>query len=311
MIQRSDVDEAIDRIRDHVRSTPLCPVDRELIRGHTVFKLEYLQHTGSFKPRGAFNRILRAREDGVLDPRTGVVVASGGNAGMANAYAAARLGVPATLFVPETAPAVKVARLERYGARVVLAGREYATAYEAAQEEVSRSGALYCHAYDQPEIAAGAGTLALELLEQAPAGLDTVVVAVGGGGLLAGVAAALDGAATVVGVEPAGAQTLRAALDAGRPVDVPVSGVAADSLGARRLGDIAFDVAGRLPVSSVVVTDDDIVAARSMLWDRWRIVVEHGAATALAGLTSGAYCPEPDERVAVVLCGANTDTSDL
>ncbi|MBC9823447.1 threonine/serine dehydratase [Terrabacter sp. MAHUQ-38] len=311
VIQRTDVDEAGDRIRDHVRTTPLCPVDSDLIGGRAVFKLEYLQHTGSFKARGAFNRILRARENGSLDPATGIVVASGGNAGMANAYAAARLGVRATVFVPETAPAVKVARLASYDARVVLAGREYATAYEAAQEEVSRTGALYCHAYDQPEIAAGAGTLALELLEQVPAGLDTVVVAVGGGGLLAGVTTALDGAATVVGVEPAGAPTLRSALDAGRPVDVPVSGVAADSLGARRLGEIAFDVASRLPVTSVVVTDDDIIAARSMLWDRWRIVVEHGAAAALAGVTSGAYRPEPDERVAVVLCGANTDPSDL
>jgi threonine dehydratase len=268
VIQRSDVDEARDRIRDHVRTTPWSTVDRELTGGRAVFKL-------------------------------------------ANAYAAARLDVPATVFVPETAPAVKVARLERYGARVVLAGREYATAYEAAQEEVSRTGALYCHAYDQPEIAAGAGTLALELLQQVPAGFDTLVVAVGGGGLLAGVTAAVDGAAAVVGVEPTGAQTLRSALDAGHPVDVPVSGVAADSLGARRLGEIAFDVASRLPLTSVVVTDDDIVAAHSMLWDHWRIVVEHGAATALAGLASGAYRPQPDERIAVVLCGANTDTSDL
>jgi threonine dehydratase len=311
VIQRSDVREARVRIHDHVRTTPVLAVDRELLDCRTFFKLEYLQHTGSFKPRGAFNRILRAQQDGVLDPVTGIVVASGGNAGMANAYAAASLGVPATVFVPETAPAVKVARLESYGARVVLAGQEYATAYEAALKEVSRTGALLCHAYDQPEIAAGAGTLALELLEQVPGGVDTVVLAVGGGGLLAGVTAALDGSATLVGVEPEGAQTLRAALDAGQPVDVSVSSIAADSLGARRLGDIAFDVASRLPVRSVVVTDDDIVAARSLLWDRWRVVVEHGAATALAGLTSGAYRARPDETVAVVLCGANTSVADL
>ncbi len=298
-------------MRGHVRTTPVLGVEAEAFGTPAWFKLEILQHTGSFKARGAFNRILAAQEDGLLDPGVGIVVASGGNAGMANAYAAARLGVPATVFVPETAPAVKVARLEAYGARVVLSGREYAMAYEAAQHEVARSGALYCHAYDQPEIAAGAGTLALELVEQVPSGIDTVVVAVGGGGLLAGVTAALDGTATVVGVEPTGAPTLRSALESGRPVDVPVSGIAADSLGARRLGDIAFDVASRLPVHSVVVSDDDIVAARALLWERWRIVVEHGAATALAGLTSGAYVSEPDERVAVVLCGANTDPSGL
>ena len=298
-------------MRGHVRTTPVLDVEAEGLGRPAWFKLELLQHTGSFKARGAFNRILAAQEEGLLDPGVGIVVASGGNAGMANAYAAARLGVPATVFVPETAPAVKVARLETYGARVVLSGREYAMAYEAAQHEVARSGALYCHAYDQPEIAAGAGTLALELVEQVPSGIDTVVVAVGGGGLLAGVTAALDGTATVVGVEPTGAPTLRSALESGRPVDVPVSGIAADSLGARRLGDIAFDVASRLPVHTVVVSDDDIVAARALLWERWRIVVEHGAATALAGLTSGAYVPEPDERVAVVLCGANTDPSGL
>ncbi|GAB3871524.1 threonine/serine dehydratase [Terrabacter terrigena] len=311
MIQRPDVDEARDRVRGHIRTTPLLAVEREALGVRAVFKLEYLQHTGSFKARGAFNRILGAREKNLLDPDVGIVVASGGNAGMANAYAASRLGVPATVFVPETAPAVKVARLKAYGARVVLSGTEYAVAYEAAQHEVARSGALYCHAYDQPEIAAGAGTLALELREQVPSAVDTVVVAVGGGGLLAGVTAALDGSVRVVGVEPTGAQTLRSALEAGRPVDVPVSGVAADSLGARRLGDIAFDVTSRLPVQSVVVTDDDIVAARSVLWERWRVVVEHGAATALAGLTSGAYVPEPDETVAIVLCGANTDPTGL
>lgn len=311
MIQRSDVEKARDRVQGHVRTTPVLAVEREALGAPVWFKLELLQHTGSFKARGAFNRILGAQEDGLLDPRVGIVVASGGNAGMANAYAAARLGVPATVFVPETAPAVKVARLKAYGARVVLSGREYATAYEAAQEEVARTGALHCHAYDQPEIAAGAGTLALELVEQVPSGIDTVVVAVGGGGLLAGVMAALDGTATVVGVEPAGAPTLRSALESGRPVDVPVSGVAADSLGARRLGDIAFEVTSRLPVRSVVVSDGDIVAARELLWERWRVVVEHGAATALAGLMAGAYLPEPEERVAVVLCGANTDPSGL
>ncbi len=315
VIERADVIEARDRISGRVRLTPVIDVGSDPGPGRVLLKLEMLQHTGSFKARGAFNRLLHAAEHGALDPAIGIVVASGGNAGLANAYAAAQLGVPATVFVPETAPAVKVARLEKYGARVVLAGQEYATAYDAAQLEVATTGALYCHAYDQPDIAAGAGTLALEAVEQVARELgrpvDTLVVAVGGGGLLAGVTAALAGSARVVGVEPSGAATLHAALEAGAPVDVPVAGVAADSLGARRLGQIAFGVVGRHPVRSLLVTDDDIVAARREVWDRWRLVVEHGAATALAALTSGAYLPEPDETVVVVLCGANTDPSDL
>lgn len=285
---------------------------RDELGSEVLFKLEFLQHTGTFKARGAFNRVLRARENGVLDPDVGLVVASGGNAGLANAYAAAKLGVPAVVFVPENAPAVKVARLEAYGARVFAAGAEYATAFAAAQEHVERTGALYCHAYDQPEIAAGAGTLALELLEQATKPVDTVVVAVGGGGLMSGVAAALeDLPVRVVGVEPEQAPTLRAALQAGEPTDVKVSGVAADSLGARRVGDIAFEVARRTGVHSLLVDDPAIIAARALLWDRWRIVVEHGAATALAALTSGAHRPEPEERTAIVLCGANTNPADL
>jgi threonine dehydratase len=315
VIERADVIEARDRISGHVRHTPIIDVGSELGPGRVLLKLEMLQHTGSFKARGAFNRLLHAAELGALDPAVGLVVASGGNAGLANAYAAAQLGVPATVFVLETAPAVKVALLEKYGARVVLAGQEYATAYDAAQLEVATTGALYCHAYDQRDIAAGAGTLALEAVEQVARELgrpvDTLVVAVGGGGLLAGVTAALAGSALVIGVEPSGAATLRAALEAAAPVDVPVSGVAADSLGARRLGQIAFDVVARHPVRSLLVTDDDIVAARREVWDQWRLVVEHGAATALAALRSGAYLPEPDETVVVVLCGANTDPSDL
>ena len=310
MIHRSDVVNAWDRVRPLVRRTPVLELASDELGADVVLKLELHQHTGTFKARGAFNRVLSASESGELDAEVGLVVASGGNAGLANAYAAARLGVPAVVFVPETAPAVKVARLEGYGARVVTAGREYATAFAAAQEHVARTGALHCHAYDQPEIAAGAGTLALELVEQSSSA-DTVVVAVGGGGLMAGVAAALEGQAIVVGVEPHGAPTLRTALDVGEPTDVPVSGIAADSLGARRIGGIAFDVARRARVQSVLVDDAAIIAARTMLWDRWRIVVEHGAAAALAALTSGAYVPAPDERVAVVLCGANTNPRDL
>ena len=316
MIHRADVEAGWDRVRQLVRRTPILELERgELdgeVDGELLFKLEFLQHTSSFKTRGALNRVLSAQERGELDPGLGLVVASGGNAGLGNAYAAARLGVPAVVFVPEIAPPVKVARLEALGATVSISGAEYAAALAAAEEHVKRSGALYCHAYDQPEIAAGAGTLALELLEQTATRVDTVVVAVGGGGLMAGVAAAVeDLPVRVVAAEPEAAPTLRTALELGHPTDVSVGGVAADSLGARRVGEIAFDVARRTGVHSVLVSDAAITAARALLWNRWRILVEHGAATALAALTSRAYVPEHDERVAVVLSGANTSPADL
>lgn len=309
MINRTDVDEAAQRIAGLTRLTPVLEADRGQYQGPVWFKCEFLQHTGSFKARGALNRILASQERGELTP-AGIVVASGGNAGLANAYAAARLGVPATVFVPAAAPAVKVAKLRDIGAAVVQGGAEYAVAYEAAVAHAAGTGAVYCHAYDQPEIAAGAGTVGLELLDQVP-GVDTVLVAVGGGGLMAGIAAAVEGRAKVVAVEPEGAPTLHAALRAGSPVDVAVSGVAADSLGARSVGAIGFAVAVRAGVESVLVTDADIVAARSALWNGYRIVVEHGAAAAYAALLSGAYVPGPGERVAVVLCGANTDPATL
>ncbi|WP_329104643.1 threonine/serine dehydratase [Micromonospora sp. NBC_01699] len=311
MITRVEVDAAAARIAGRVRRTPLIRVDPGDRAGAGWFKCEFMQHTGSFKARGAVNRVLAARESGELDPAVGIIVASGGNAGLANAYAARALGVPATVFVPLTAPAVKVAKLRAYGATVVQHGNEYAEAYEAAQKAVAETGAVYCHAYDQPEIVAGAGTAGSELIEQLDGEVDTILVAVGGGGLMAGVAAAAEGLARVVAVEPVTVPTLHHALERGGPVDVPVSGIAADSLGARRVGDIAYAVAVRTGVHSVLVTDDNLVDARRQLWDRWRIVVEHGAAAAYAALAAGAYRPEPDERVAVLLCGANTDPSDL
>jgi threonine dehydratase len=310
VITSLDVAAAAARVAGRIRRTPVVEVTPGTYAGPVWLKLEYLQHTGSFKPRGAFNRILSARERGELDPAVGIVVASGGNAGLANAYAAARLGVPATVFLPTSAPPVKVAKLHRYGATVVQVGAEYATAYEAAVTHVAATGAVYCHAYDQPEIVAGAGTLAGEIVADT-GGVDTIVVAVGGGGLMAGVATAVAGSARVVAVEPVTIPTLHTALAKGAPVDIAVSGVAADSLGARRIGEIAYAVAVRAGVGSVLVDDAAIVAARRLLWDRWRIVTEHGAAAALAALTSGAYTPEPGERVAVVLCGANTDPADL
>lgn len=306
MITRSDVEAARRRVGGRVVRTPLLELDPQLGRGGW-FKLEHLQHTGTFKARGALNRQLAAAEAGGLDPAVGIVVASGGNAGLAHAYAARALGVPATVFVPQSAPVVKVQGLRRHGADVVLHGAEYAQAHEAALHHAEATGAVYCHAYDQPEVAAGAGTLALEVLEDLHDEVDTFVVAVGGGGLMAGVAAATEGVARVVGAEPTTIPTLHAALAAGAPTDVAVSGVAADSLGARRIGDIALDVATRTGVRSVLVDDGDIVRARRTLWEEHRTVVEHGAATALAALTTGAYRPAPGERVVVVLCGANTD----
>jgi threonine dehydratase len=311
-VHATDIDAAAARIAGRVRVTPLTEADPAAFApaGRVWLKLEQLQHTGSFKVRGAFNRILAAVEQGVL-PAVGVAAASGGNAGLAVAYAAARQGVPARVFVPESAPAVKVARIRHYGAEAVLTGARYADAYEAAARYAADSGALLCHAYDQPEVCAGQGTLGRELLAQSGGELDTILVAVGGGGLLAGVAAATAGRARVVGAEPFAIPTLHAALAAGRPVDVPVSGVAADSLGATRAGDIACAVARRTGARSVLVSDDAIVAARRLLWDQYRLVAEAGAAAPFAALLSGAYQPRPGERIAVVLSGANTDLATL
>lgn len=308
MLTRDDVLAAQRRIRGRVRRTPVVAVDPAT--SNLWLKCEFLQLAGVFKTRGAFNRILAGLETGALDPVTGVVAASGGNAGLAHAYAAAQVGVPATVVVPETAPAVKVARLREYGATVLQAGQEYAEAYLAALDLAEGTGALFCHAYDQPEIAAGAGTIGEEVLADVP-DVDTIVVAVGGGGLFAGIAAAAEGRARVVAVEPTGIPTLHSALEAGRPVDVAVSGIAADSLGARRVGTIAFEVAQRTRPVSVLVDDDAITAARTALWRDYRMAVEHGAAAAYAGLTSDAYRPAPGERVAVVVCGANTDPASL
>ena len=312
MISRGDVEEAQQRITGLTRRTPVTLVEAgDLVPGLAVaLKLEHLQHTGSFKARGALNRVLAAGERGDVGP-AGVVAASGGNAGLAVAYAAARDGVPARVYVPTTAPAVKVGRLRAFGADVVQVGDRYGLAYEAAIADAESTGALFCHAYDQPEICAGQGTVALELMEQLDGDVDTVLVAVGGGGLMAGVAAALEGRARVVGVEPRTAPTFAAAMTAGEPVDVPVSGVAADALGATRLGDIAWAVANRNGVRSVLVEDDDVVAARRLLWAEHRLVVEHGAATVVAALLAGAYVPDRGERVVVILCGANTALDDL
>jgi threonine dehydratase len=315
-VDRADIADAARRIRGRVRRTPLQLVEAgdDWLPAGGCLKLELLQHTGTFKARGAFNRILSAEERGELDHAVGVVVASGGNAGLANAYAAREVGVPATVFVPSNASPTKLRRLREYGATVVVRGTEYADAYAAAAEHVEGTGAVHCHAYDQPEVCAGAGTLGLELLAQlgeVGREVDTVLVAVGGGGLMAGVATAVEGTARVITVEPVTAPTLHDALAAGEPVDVAVSGVAADSLGARRIGSLAWDVARRTGVGNVLVDDDAILAARRQVWDRYRLALEAGAAAPVAALLCGAFRPAADERVAVVLCGANTDPADL
>ncbi|MFT4125416.1 MAG: threonine/serine dehydratase [Gordonia sp. (in: high G+C Gram-positive bacteria)] len=310
MITFADLEAARTRITPFVRRTPMFEADR-LGQSQVWLKAEFLQRCGVFKTRGAFNRQLAARERGNLDARVGIVAASGGNAGLANAYAATTLGVAATVFVPETAPQVKVDRLNAYGAVVRQVGTEYVEAFDAAQEFVAHTGAVFCHAYDQPEIAAGAGVIGLEIADDLPAA-DTVVVAVGGGGLYAGIAtAAAAHGMTVVAVEPARIPTLHAALRAGAPVDVAVSGVAADSLGARRIGAQAFEVAAATTPTSVLVDDEAILTARDVLWNEYRIPAENGAAAAYAALASGAYRPAPGEKVVVIVCGANTDPATL
>jgi threonine dehydratase len=302
-VTRADIQLAADRIAGRVRRTPVLRVSPTL-----TLKLELLQHVGSFKPRGAFNRLLVAKEQGALTGQ-GIVTASGGNAGLAGAYAARELGVPARIFVPTTAPAAKVARLRTLDADVVQVGNEYAEAYEAAVAETEKTGALLLHAYDQPEVVAGQGTIGLELLEDAD--FDTVLVAVGGGGLIGGIATALGDRARVVGIEPELAPTLAKTLAAGELVDVQVGGVAADSLGARRFGALAFEAVRANNVTSVLVTEDSIVAARNELWREYQLAVEHGAAVTYAALRSGAYRPAEGERVVAIICGANTDLSTI
>ncbi|MCX2185504.1 serine/threonine dehydratase [Streptomyces sp. SKN60] len=305
-----DVKAAVERVADRVRPVAIAPAGDEEA-GHELFlALEFLQHTGSFKARGARNFLQAHRESGTL-PGAGVTIASGGNAGLACAWAARQAGVRATVFLPETAPRVKVERLRGYGAEVRLVGTEYAEALAACEAYAAESGALASHAYDHPLIAAGAGTLLEEIRDRIP-GLDTVVVSVGGGGLFAGVAtAAREHGIRTVAVEPENCRALDAALAAGTPVDVPVDSVAADSLGARRISGAALAAARHDGVRTLLVPDAEIVRARRALWDERRLVVEHAASTALAALTGGGYRPERGEKVCVVLCGANTDPSDL
>ncbi|MFI9590625.1 serine/threonine dehydratase [Nonomuraea sp. NPDC052265] len=303
-VTHQDVLDAAGRIQGHVLRTPVLEISPGLF-----LKLELLQHSGSFKVRGAFNRILSA---GALPP-AGIIAASGGNHGLAVAHAARALGVRAEIFVPEVTSPVKVAGLKALGAHTTQTGAIYSEAAEAAAKRAAETGALAVHAYDQPEVLAGQGTTGLEIMEQT-GGVDTVVVAVGGGGLAAGItlgARAGGDAPRIVAVEPYAIPTLHEALRAGRPVPVRVGGVAADALGATQLGGLAFEVLSGGGVESVLVDDDAIVAARRALWERHRLVAEPAGAAAYAALLSGAYRPSEGERVAVVVCGSNTDPATL
>jgi len=304
---RDEIEAAHARISGHVRRTPLLEIASPVAGAPPIsLKLEFLQHTGSFKPRGAFNNLLTRAA-----PPVGCATASGGNHGAAVAYAASRLGIRARVFVPEIAAPVKIAKIRAYGADVQVEGATYYDALALCEAYVAESGALAVHAYDSPETIAGQGTVGREWEQElervgAPP-LDTVLVAVGGGGLISGIAAWFAGRVKVVGVEPEGSRALHAALAAGRPVDVEVRSVAADSLGARRVGELCFSICREGVAEVALVTDEAIRQAQRDLWGQLCIVAEPGGAAAHAALASGAYVPARGERVGVLLCGANAD----
>jgi threonine dehydratase len=307
-IDRAGIEATHRLIDPHVRHTPTITVDAGdfgLASAPLAFKLEFLQHTGSFKPRGAFANLLTRNA-----PPAGVVAASGGNHGAAVAFAAMRLGIKAVIFVPKVTSAAKLDRIRAYGAELVVAGEVYADALAASEAHVARTGALPVHAYDQPETLLGQGSVGLELEADRPE-IDTLLVAVGGGGLIGGIAAWYEGGTRVVAVEPEAAPTLHDALKAGHPVDAPAGGIAADSLAPRQVGRLMFPIAQRYVAAAVLVCDDAIRDAQARLWDVLRIAAEPGGAAALAALLSGRYRPAKDERVAVLLCGANTAAVDF
>ena len=300
MTSRPDIEAAAARIAPHVRHTPVLELPPAALGTSCAvsLKLEQLQVSGSFKARGAFNSLLQsgARE---------VIAASGGNHGAAVAHAAAALGIRAEIYVPAISAASKVARIREAGAVVVQGGATYAEAFAASEARRAETGAVSVHAYDQPEVLAGQGTVAREFEADAP-GLTHVLVAVGGGGLIGGMAAWFAGSTTqLVAVEPEGCPTFHEALRAGEPVDAPVGGLAADSLGARRVGGLMFGIAREVVRESVLVEDEAILEAQRRLWSAARVVAEPGGATALAALLSGAWMPPPGARVGVLVCGGN------
>jgi threonine dehydratase len=309
-LTRSEIEAASRRFQqgNFIRRTPLWKLPGETFDAGGVeiwLKLEHMQVAGSFKARGMLNRLLANPI-----PESGVIVASGGNAGIATAAAAKALGVKCEVFVPTVCSPAKQARLQSLGAKVVVTGAVYAEALEACLARQKETGALLTHAYDQPEVVAGAGTLAQEIEEQGGRP-DSVLVSVGGGGLIAGIAAWFDGSVRVVALEPELAPTLHAARQAGEPIDVSVSGVAADSLGAKRIGAIAWEITQRTVKDSLLLPDDAIRAAQLSLWKEMKLAVEPAAALPLAALKTGAYRPGQGEKVCLVICGANLDPATL
>jgi threonine dehydratase len=304
VITRKEILATYDTIRPWIRRTPVVELELGELPSVTL-KLEQLQCAGSFKARGAFANLL-LREV----PAAGVVAASGGNHGVAVAYAANRRGVPARIFVPTVSAPAKMARIRELGAELVVTGDRYADALAAAQDWEASSGAMSVHAFDQRETLLGQGTLGLELARQTEQ-LDTVLVAVGGGGLIGGVAAWFGGATRVIGVEPDGAPTLTRARAAGEPADAPAEGVAADALAPRRVGELMFPIAQAYVEDVVLVDDASILAAQRTLWQTARIAAEPAASVGIAALLTGAYKPAPGEHVAVVISGANMSPSQL
>jgi threonine dehydratase len=307
-IGRAQILATYARIREHIRRTPILAVDGSdfnLGAFPVILKLELFQHTGSFKARGALTNLMTRNV-----PPTGVVAASGGNHGVAVAFAANKFNVPARIFVPTIASPAKRQRIAEFGANLVIAGERYADALEASKIWQEKSGAMPIHAFDQLETLLGQGTVGLELEEQAPE-LDTLLVAVGGGGLIGGIASWYQGKIKIVGVEPEAAPTLAKALEAGRPVDAEAGGIAADSLAPRRVGELMFPIAQKFVDRVLLVSDDEIRAAQDQLWKVARVAAEPGGATGLAALTSRKYVPVKDERVGVLICGGNTTAVDF
>ena len=308
IIGRDDIAQIERLIRSHIRRTPVVEADAAdfgLGAPRLSFKLELLQYAGSFKTRGAFANLL-TREI----PRPGVVAASGGNHGAAVAYASMKLGIPATIFVPTISSPAKIRRIRDYRAELVVTGDRYADALAASEVWAQQSGALSIHAYDQRETLLGQGTIGLEIEQQSP-DIDTLLVAVGGGGLIAGIAAWFAGRVRVVGVEPEASPTLTMALKAGRPVDAPAGGIAADSLAPRRVGTLVYPIAKQYVDHVVLLADDEIKRAQLVLWETLRVVAEPGGAAAFAALLSGRYQPQPGEHVGVLLSGGNTTAVNL
>ncbi len=299
--------KAHDCIVEYIRETPSITLAKGAfgIDAQLTLKLEMLQHSGSFKARGAFSRMLQNTL-----PEAGVIAASGGNHGAAVAYAARKLGCPAEIFVPEISSLIKVQRLKDYGATVRVGGRDYFDALAKSEERAAQTGGLVVHAFNQPEVIAGQGTVALELEQQAP-GLDTVLVSVGGGGLIGGIAAWYQGRCRVVGVEPERCPSLYAAIASNKPINVEVGGITADALGARRVGELMFAIAQKYVEKVVLVEEAAIVHAQHLLWEELRVVAEPASVVPLAALISGRYQPAPGERIGVIICGANTDLSKL